>query len=73
MILSAGQRSAFSVNESSKSISAEEATPSRSRSRNEPYYMYTSPKAKRIYRNELRRLIAEVKVRIDDCHALAKL
>ncbi|VDK82716.1 unnamed protein product [Onchocerca ochengi] len=35
-----------------------------------PHYMYTTPKAKRIYIDELHRLFAEIKVRIDDCHVL---
>uniref|UniRef100_A0A915PC38 Potassium channel domain-containing protein n=1 Tax=Setaria digitata TaxID=48799 RepID=A0A915PC38_9BILA len=34
------------------------------------YYMYTSPRASRVYTNELDRLLAEVKARIDDCRVL---
>ncbi|KAM3728700.1 TWiK family of potassium channels protein [Dirofilaria immitis] len=35
-----------------------------------PYYMYTTPKTRQIHTNELHRLLAEIKVRIDDCRSL---
>ncbi|VDO21935.1 unnamed protein product [Brugia timori] len=51
-------------------VKTTETIPLLSQTMGKSYYMYTTPKAGRIYTDELHRLLAEVKVRIDDCRAL---
>uniref|UniRef100_A0A1I7W443 Ion_trans_2 domain-containing protein n=1 Tax=Loa loa TaxID=7209 RepID=A0A1I7W443_LOALO len=68
-----GQQSSSVDDESEKwtFVKTTESTPFQSRTVEEPCYMYTRPKTRRIYTDELHRLIAEVKARIVDCRALA--